>query len=99
MGAREWLPGLSLLAISTAVLPLLSPDLRDQRSVAGVFPPWWTSRDVIAAAGTAGSIVRLGTLPFIVVVRSDSSDVAARLTASGSLFNFDPLGISGCFTR
>lgn len=99
MGAREWLPSLSLLAISTAVLPLLLPDLRDHRSVAGVFPPWWTSRDVVAAAGTAGSIVRLSTLPFIVVVQSDSTDVAARLTASGSLFNFDPLGISGCFSR
>lgn len=98
MSIREWLP-LSILAISTAVMPLLSADLRELRSIAGVFPPWWTSRDVVTAAGAAGSIVRLGTLPFIVVVRSDSSDVAARLKASGALFNFDPLGISGCFTR
>lgn len=96
---NQWLPSVSILAVSTAVLPLLSENFTDPRVVAGVFPPWWTSHDVIAAAAAAGSIVRLGTFPFIVVVRSDGRDVAENLRASGSLFNLDPVGIAGCFTR
>ncbi|WP_146170185.1 hypothetical protein [Bosea sp. 124] len=95
----QWLPGFSILAVSTAVLPLLSENLSDPRVGAGVFPPWWSSHDVIAAAAAAGSIVRLGSFPFIVVVRSDGSNIAANLRASGSLFNLDPVGIAGCFTR
>ncbi|WP_324134763.1 hypothetical protein [Bosea sp. (in: a-proteobacteria)] len=95
----QWLPSFSLLAVSTAVLPLLSQNLSDPRIGAGVFPPWWSSHDIIAAAAAAGSIVRLGTFPFIVVVRSDGHDVADNLRASGSLFNLDPVGIAGCFTR
>lgn len=99
MHLRQWMPSMSILAISTAVLPLLSANLSDPHVGAGVFPPWWTSRDVLAAAGAAGSIVRIGTFPFIVVVRSTDSDVAEGLKASGALFNLDPLGIAGCFTR
>lgn len=95
----QWLPSVSILAVSTAVLPLLSDNLTDPRVGAGVFPPWWSSHDVIAAAAAAGSIVRLGTFPFIVVVRSNSSNVAENLSSSGSLFNLDPVGIAGCFTR
>jgi hypothetical protein len=99
MTFSQWLPGMSILAVSTAMLPVLSGGMTDPRIGAGVFPPWWSSRDVIAAAGAAGSIVRLGAVPFIVVVRSDGSDVTDSLRASGSLFNLDPLGIAGCITR
>jgi hypothetical protein len=99
MTLRQWIPSALVLALSTAVLPFLSASSPDPRISAGVFPPWWSSGQIIAAAGAAGSIVRLGTFRFIVVVRSEGGDVAQRLRTSGSLFNLDPLGIAGCITR
>ena len=99
MALRDWLPALALATLSTLMLPLLSPRPGDQAVAAGVFPPWWASGAILAAAGEAGSIVRLGAVPFIVVVRSESGDASQRLAAAGSLFSLDPNGITGCFTR
>lgn len=88
-----------LFVASLLVLPALSQPDRDPQVVAGVFPPWWRSADIIAAAGQAGAIIRLGGLPFIIVVRSETGDAAARLAASGSLFTLNPLGFAGCLAR
>jgi hypothetical protein len=99
MHVRQWIPCVSIVAVSTAVLPFLSVNLSDPTVAAGVFPPWWSAHKVISAAGTAGSIVRLGAFSFIVVVRSNDGDVAKSLRAAGSLITLNPIGLAGCFTR
>ncbi|MDE2197388.1 MAG: hypothetical protein KGJ41_00085 [Rhodospirillales bacterium] len=55
--------------------------------VAALFPPWWTARHAFAAAGAAGPVLRLGGLPFIVIVAPDDR---ARLRASGAWLLVDP---------
>ena len=97
MTLSSWAPAVLIGILSTAALPLVAGHSIDPRVSAGVFPPWWRAADVLAAAGEAGSFVRLGAFPFIVVVRSEDGDAAARLSASGALFNLDPLGLTGCF--
>lgn len=96
---RTWAPAASLFALSLLVLPALSQAAPDPRVVAGVYPPWWGGAEILKAAGEAGAIIRLGGLPFIVVVRSEAGDAAARLSASGSLFTLNPLGLAGCLAR
>lgn len=96
---RAWAPGGTLFLLSLLALPALSQPQADPRVAAGVFPPWWEPAEIVAAAGRAGAIIRQGGLPFIVVVRSDSGDAAARLNASGSLFTLNPLGLAGCLAR
>lgn len=99
MNFRGWAPAAGLFAVSLLVLPALSQPKPDPNVVAGVFPPWWSAAQVMEAAGQAGAIIRLGGLPFIVVVRSEAGDAAARLAASGSLFTLDPLSLAGCLAR
>jgi hypothetical protein len=64
--------------------------------VAALFPPWWSSADVVTAAGSAGRIVRLGTVHFIVIVAPDGSDTAERLRAAGAVLVLDPINADGC---
>ena len=63
---------------------------RDDREAAGVFPPWWSSAQVIAAASAAGPISAASRQPFVVVVRAPTGDVAGRLRRAGALLVLDP---------
>ncbi len=67
-----------------------------QGPVAALFPRWWRSADVVKAAGSAGRIVRLGTVHFIVIVAPDSSGIAERLRAAGAILVIDPILAGGC---
>jgi hypothetical protein len=64
-----------------------------------LFAPWVDAGSAMQRAGDAGSrIVRLGALPFIVVVEPDGPDFAARATARGAVLILDPRALAACFS-
>ena len=48
------------------------------------------------AASDAGSVLAVGTLPFIVIVRVDQGDASAHLRKAGALFSIDPGRVAPC---
>jgi hypothetical protein len=54
-----------------------------------VFPPWWTASRAMAAAASAGDILGVGGLPFVVIVHRDSTGVARGASSVGALFVVD----------
>lgn len=86
-----------LIAVASAgVLVVAGSPPVDRREAAGVFPPWWASGDVLAAAGQAGAIRQLGGVPFIVVVHDPAGRAPERLRDAGALFAVAPSGALFC---
>lgn len=79
-----------------AAATLLGARPLDPREAAGVFPPWWGREAALVAASDAGSVLAVGTLPFIIVIRTPHADASARLRAAGALFSIDPGRVSPC---
>jgi len=61
--------------------------------VALIFPPWWGAAKSMLAAAGAGTIVRFGTAPFIVIIIPDPGAPGA---ATGAWLSLDPLHLGGC---
>lgn len=61
--------------------------------VAAVFPPWWGVERVVAQAGGAGSVVRMGGVSFVVVVAGADRP---RLRRDGAWLLLDPVALGGC---
>jgi len=66
-----WGPPLALAVLSLAAVLaiLLAPPASGP--VAAVFPPWWSTQQVIEGAFRAGRLVRFGGLGFVAVVVRD----------------------------
>ena len=79
-----------------AAATLLGARPLDPREAAGVFPPWWGREAALVAASDAGSVLAVGALPFIVIVRSDQGDAPSRLRKAGALFSIDPGRVAPC---
>ncbi|HWA64156.1 MAG TPA: hypothetical protein VG939_22500 [Caulobacteraceae bacterium] len=90
-------PALAIAAVSSAAVLTLGGRPLDPVTAAGVFPPWWSGGRALAAAGSAGDVLGVGALPFIVVVRAPHAD--ARLRAAGALFSIDARGAGACSKR
>lgn len=91
-----WFPAALIVLASLVAIPALAAAPRDPNHAAGVFPPWWSQSAVLAAAGEAGAVLSVGSVPFIVVVRADHGDVPARLRQAGALFSIDPSQAVAC---
>jgi hypothetical protein len=95
------LDGALILAVAT-VLPALAlrTVLRPGDPLAGaavVFAPWTSAGEAIVRATAAGgSLVRLGALPWIVVVRPDDGFYVDRAFAQGALLVLDPKTLAAC---
>ena len=87
--------GLISLA-SVIVATLLGARPLDPHDAAGVFPPWWGGEASLVAASDAGAVLAVGTLPFIIIVRTPGADAAARLRAAGALFSIHPGPVAPC---
>lgn len=97
----DWLL-IALFAVgSSVVLGFIDLAPRHPQSgVAVVFPPWINGADALMQAASAGAdIVRLGSYPFIVVVRPTSVGYPARVLKRGALAVLDPQALGGCLTR
>jgi hypothetical protein len=58
-----------------------------------VFPPWWSLEDAVVSAGSAGRLVRLGALPFIIVLAEADRP---RLRTAGAWMLLDPRALGSC---
>jgi hypothetical protein len=96
MRFSAWLPATAIAVVSTAMIPVLAARPLDASLAAGVFPPWWSESEIVAAAGRAGAILATGTLPFVIIVRAETGDAAKRLSEQGALFSLDPNGAAIC---
>jgi hypothetical protein len=98
-GRSAWLPAILLLVASflgTAWLGL-RPESGAGAPVAAVFPPWWNSERVFAAAAsTGGAIVREGAWENILVLNSASADLPRRLRAAGAWLLLNPKALDAC---
>ncbi|WP_419757443.1 hypothetical protein [Acidisoma sp.] len=94
-GLGAWSIPVALGSLSLMAALVLSLQPRPSGPVALLFPPWWGAMRSIAAAARVGSIVRLGAVPFIVVVQPDKS---FRRHVGGSLawLVLDPQALGGC---
>jgi hypothetical protein len=81
----------ALLPLGVASASLFAPPA--DGPVAAVFPLWWDDSSAFAAAGTAGPVVRLGALPFIVIVAATDR---SRLRAAGAWLLLDPRVLGAC---
>lgn len=81
---------IATLGIAMSVVPA------DARSVAAVFPPWWTQAQTFQAASNVGDVVRLGRFSSVVIVRDDRKGLAMRLRAAGALILVNALTFGGC---
>ncbi len=92
-----WLPaaGLGLFSLCAALLMGAAP--READAAAAIFPPWWSTPRVLAAADRAGMVTGVGAQPFIVVARTrpgGSDSLASALRAQGAWLVVDP-GLAG----
>lgn len=66
-------------------------------AVAAMFPPWWGREQAVAAAAAADALIlRAGAVGWIVIVRSDQPELAARLHDRGALLVVGSAGLGGC---
>ncbi len=81
---------MAIMPFGVALASSLAP--RGDGPVAAVFPPWWGLGRSMASAAAAGSVVRFGAFPFVVVVSAADRRV---LRARGAWLLLDPLAV-GC---
>ncbi|MFZ3005654.1 MAG: hypothetical protein WA047_05725 [Phenylobacterium sp.] len=86
----------AIAVAGVAAATLLGARPLDPSEAAGVFPPWWGREAALVAASDAGSVLAVGTLPFIVIVRAEQGDASARLRKAGALFSIDPGRVAPC---
>ena len=90
-----------MLLAGWIALVILSLQVRPGATVITVaFPPWWSTRQVFEAVGSAqAAIVRVTALPTLIVVRADDHDGLPRLREAGAWFVMDAQAVSACFGR
>jgi hypothetical protein len=76
------------LAIVTSFAPAAAVNATpsDPSRVAMVFPPWWSAAHAVTAAASAGEILGVGGVPFVVIVHCDPKNAARRARSVGALF-------------
>lgn len=77
-----------VMAMSAAAAPA------DAGRVAAVFPPWWTSAQVLSAASGAGDIAGAGAHRSILIVSSRVPGLNERLHRAGAVVLLSP-GLAG----
>lgn len=68
-------------------------------TLTALFPPWWSSAQSFGAASAAGSVVRVGAAPWILLVRSEQRGLASRLRSAGAALVMPPYGAGFCHSR
>jgi hypothetical protein len=93
--ARDWLVPAAVALGSLVCVLALSMRPPASGPVALLFPPWWSPAQSMIAASGAGSIVRFGAWPFVVVVVPDGPR-ASLSGRSGAWLVLDPRLLGGC---
>ncbi|MEH6678116.1 hypothetical protein [Phenylobacterium sp.] len=93
----SWFPAASLGLFSLCAALVMGTGPRQADTAAAIFPPWWSTPQVLAAADRAGLVTGVGAQPFIVVARTrpgGSDALASALRAQGAWLVVDP-GLAG----
>jgi hypothetical protein len=85
--------GLGLFGLAASVEASVADD---GSAVAAVFPPWWPTPRIFAAAAQAGDVVDVGASPAVLIVRSQQPGLPRRLRAAGAILLLNPLGAGAC---
>jgi hypothetical protein len=96
-----WFNAAGLLVASWIAIAAMSLQVRPGAEVVAVaFPPWWSTQQVFLAAASAhAAIVRMTSIPSILVVRPDDRDGLTRLREAGVWLAIDPQAIAACFAK
>lgn len=98
------LPLFAFVAFTLVVLVAGAGPRPQARSVAAVYPPWWSDARIGEAAASAGSIAAGGGLRNVILLAGAPGEIAGRARRSGALFLIDtraarfcadPLALSG----
>jgi hypothetical protein len=81
----------SLSPLGVALADTLAP--QPAGPVAAVFPLWWSDMKAVAAAGAAGTVIRFGAFPFVVIVMAADR---RQLRWHGAWLLLDPRAFGGC---
>ncbi|WP_158811336.1 hypothetical protein [Beijerinckia sp. L45] len=81
-----------VLSLAIALVALVP----NSNVIAAMFPPWWDAATIFEAAAAAGDPVRVGRLPWVVIVRGDPAQLAKRLHAAGAFLVMDSRFFAGC---
>ena len=94
-----WLNATVLLLASVVAVAALSLQVRPGAEIVAVaFPPWWSARQIYAAAASAdAAIVRTTALSAVLVVRPNDHEGLSRLHRAGAWLTLDPQAIAACF--
>jgi hypothetical protein len=95
----SWLNAAALLLASVVSVAALSFQARpDSDIVAVAFPAWWDQQRALSAAAAANAaIIRMTTVPSLLVVRPDGREGLSRLYEAGAWFALDPQAAAACF--
>ncbi len=74
------------IATSFAAAAAVNAAPSDPSRVAMVFPPWWSAPHAVTAAASAGDIIGMGGVPFVVIVHRDAKTAARPARSVGALF-------------
>ncbi len=85
------------LGLAISVKAAVSP--ASSTTVTAVYAPWRTAEHAFLAAASAGRVVGIGKLAFLVTVESDAPDLAARLRRTGALAIIDSSFTTLCSSR
>ena len=91
-----WSLPVALGALSLMAALVLSLQPRPSGPVALLFPPWWNAMRSVVAAASVGSVIRLGAVPFIVVVQPDRRRPRGGVGPSQAWLVLDPQALGGC---
>jgi hypothetical protein len=97
--SSPWLLPAALALFSLVAVAAIELEPAAQGPVAAVFPPWWSGPRAMLAAASAGPVVRLGALPFIVVTLPAAGGGFARLRRQGAWLLLNPQAVGGCGGR
>jgi hypothetical protein len=93
---RAWLLPGALCAVCLAAALTLTLRPPASGPVALLFPPWWSTMRSVVAAASMGSVVRLGAVPFIVVVQPDRNGLRVSAARNVAWLVLDPQALGGC---
>lgn len=78
-------PVLAFLLGSAIVLLIGAAPRAGERTLAAVYPPWWSDARIGGAAASAGDIAAAGGVRNIIIIHGEPSDLARRAARSGAL--------------
>jgi hypothetical protein len=97
----HWLCPVALLLVSWVWIAALTFRLGPGDTVvAAIFPPWWSTDRVFAAAASAeASIVRVGGFGSMLIVQPAAMNGPDRLYRAGAWLLLNPTGIGACLAN